>query len=452
MIWPICCVTMKTLWRKYYMNSYPELVRDQNGDSKSFEHSLDSIEHSLFTDPYYTSFDAMHGTTQLVDDYLRNSFDTTNGQIIAGGSLGRGEMLPNSDVDIFMLGTDLSSNGDKQSIPSLEKTEVGKADENMMQKIIGSPLVDGNRLVDGRVLTGNKERYLSILIKQNTTDRQLANIISEFFYFRCFDYPHKHTIYGPNLKYSSGSSRDLIFFDWAYRLDSQILPAMIESSGSEIEDSLNYIQKENEIYLSQIVIDILLTSKNAAIHLFNRTEDARVKYCSPETLRLIYGLCEHKMLGIGIRDEDQFISTYYSGRVQIEDAVNRLMHNILDKYLIGYDHEAPIATLIKDDELLHSKLALKSWITSSNSSSTEEIDKHTKTLMTLPVGTCWGGIMAMICSPYINDNTLSTVAEWLNNSEDGGAYLLKLIARSTNASQKTKDMAKKYYASKEIIK
>jgi hypothetical protein len=107
--------------------------------------------------------------------------------------------------------------------------------------------------------------------------------------------------------------------------------------------------------------------------------------------------------------------------------------------------------LISATNQSHSATALASWMLVQEDPSSEEIDIIAKNFMNNNLDRIWGGIMAVICSPNINDLTLCLLAEWLYTNEKG-AYLLKLISRSPAASLGTKEIAYGYYKQKERMK
>lgn len=431
---------------------------------RAFLSNRNRIAEQLFHNPSYRCFDAMNEMSLLTEEYINNSDSSNNHVFLAGGSLGRREMLPNSDIDLFIV----NDMHDKNLVyAGVDKFEIGYINKENLKDLVRCSLVDGNRLVDSRLISHDEDLDIqNIILLENTFDRQLANIISEFCYFRNFDYPQKNSIsLGPNLKYSSGSSRDTIFFNWIYRAESGVLPSCGNSlNGSELESALHFMSDSYNLRPPFAAIDLILTVKNAAISIYNSNGDIRSKYHSYPNLETIYNLCSDKFRSLGLLDTQQFCKVYGESRLEIEHSVKEYINRFLSKDSIPDDLRAILTIsgrslakkeymdyLISATNQSHSATALASWMLVQEDPSSEEIDIIAKNFMNNNLDRIWGGIMAVICSPNINDLTLCLLAEWLYTNEKG-AYLLKLISRSPAASLGTKEIAYGYYKQKERMK
>ncbi len=416
-------------------------------DDSVFLNSKNTIQDNLYNNASYTSFNAMEEMTEIADKYILSTFDHSV-DVVVGGSLGRREMLPNSDIDLFIIIDDLSTQN-PNSLKNIDKIESRTIDKFFIGELIKKSLVDGNRIIDGRLINSENKYFSDYVDENNSKDRQLANIISEFRYFRYFDYLDKKTIHGPNLKYSAGSSRDMIFFDWVYRLDTGNMPNSLTAK-SELELSLDHIRSEYFLAPPLESIDMILTAKNAAISIYNQSLDHRIKYLSSSTLENIYNHCSEKYREIGFSNAKSFEAQYFISRSEVNWMVEKLIQKIISKYCSDFE-SVKLDEISKSskDELIHSKIAFQLWESIIGNNQSLNLDEITPKIMKHDIEFVWGGLMALACSSELHTNTYDKLEEWLNNNEVG-AYLLKIISRNSNTSESTHNNAILHYRNKEI--
>lgn len=431
--------------------------------SSDFGEIRREVAHKLFNDPSYDVFDAMGEMSQAAEDFIRNaSRDYPDTTLWVGGSLGRREMLPNSDIDLFVVydGEDYEESGIR--IEGVDKFELGHISTSQLKKLLSNSLVDANRFIDGRRVGLTPAPHVEQMIDEvNTQDRQLANNISEYFYYRYFDFPQKTTPIGPNLKYSTGSSRDTIFFNMIARMGSGSFPAT-RSTEPELAEVLRYTEEHYGLKAPREAINLMFIAKNAAISVYDKTSDERSKYVSSYGLEAIYDFCEAKFKALGIKDATHFISAYSAARQEIEFTVDTLFTKALSEHPAASELEALLslppselaAACISPDtrssEYRHSVTSLAAWLTMMSSPSPDDMGRIAAGLTEQPIEQVWGGIMAVVCSPATKDATLQELADWLYVNENG-AYLTKLITRNPAASPETRQRALAYYRDKEII-
>jgi len=421
------------------------------------------VANRLFSDPSYTALDAMSEMSTAAEGYIDRLAEQYPGnKLWSGGSLGRREMLPNSDIDLFAIYDDPDYEESGIRVDGVDKFEIGHIHVGGLKDLLAYSLVDANRFIDGRrvgpVPAPDVEK---MILEANTPDHQLANNISEYFFYRYFDFPHKRTPMGPNLKYSTGSSRDTIFFNMISRMSTGEFPA-IRGDQPELGQVMDDIESRYGIRAPYGAVNLLFTVKNAAISVYDATGDLRNRYVSPTSLEAIYEFGKDKFRAWGITDARHFIETYSAARKEIEFTVDTMLTRALSEHAAAGDiskllnaskDELPqtcLDVISGNSDHPHSLAAFGTWLTMMSNPSGESMDNIARALIEKPLDQTWGALMAVVCCPETPDATLSRLADWLYDNERG-AYLTKLITRNPTASQQTREKALRNYKAKEII-
>ena len=228
----------------------------------------------------------------------------------AGGSLGRREMLPNSDLDLFVL-SDRPGPPVDVAISGLDKVDLGQLLLEDAVTLLETTLVDANRIVDGRPLDASAlgDNLRAAVRSINTSDRQLANLRADHAYYHDFDFPQKRTPFGPNIKYSSGSAWVMLLFDFVHRYATGEVPAQ-RSGTPELEDALVTIEATLHRRAPRRAIELVLLVKCAAISTFDATGDPRAKHVSRRALSLVHEISSRRMASWGLRRADDLIIVY----------------------------------------------------------------------------------------------------------------------------------------------
>ncbi len=432
--------------------------------SEGFVDIRREVAERFFNDPSYDVFDAMHEMTTAAEEFVdKVALSYPDDVLWVGGSLGRGEMLPNSDIDLFVIYDDEEFEPSDIRIDGVDKFEIGHISKGRLFDLLQYSFIDANRFIDGRkvghVDAPDVER---MILEVNTPDRQLANNISEYFYYRYFDFNQKTTDKGPNLKYSTGSSRDTIFFNMISRMYSGNFPAT-RGNTPELPEVVLDAEERFGVKPPMDTINMLFTVKNVAISVFDASGDERSKYVSHPSLEAIYSHCPQKFQALGYSTADEFIEGYKSARKELELAVDTLFTQALDAHparneletILKLDNEniqnACLEAVNGDGhEYPQSVISLSAWLMLRNNAPPEDMAEITKAMTNQPIDKVWGGLMAVVCSGNTPDETLSELTDWLFENEKG-AYLLKLITRNPASSPATKDKALDLYHQKEII-
>ena len=267
---------------------------------------------------------------------------------------------------------------------------------------------------------------------------------------------------GPNLKYSTGSSRDTIFFNMIARMTSGEFPA-IRGDKPELAEAKDYVEQRYNIKAPDEAINILFLAKNAAISLYDAKNDPSIRYVSYHTLESIYELCKEKLVALGHDDSRQFVASYMEARKELEYTVDSLFTKALNEHPAapslskivsrsGVELAEACQAEVEDQDSPYpqSAIAFSGWMAMRQSIPSSGMDAIAKSMMQQPIDRTWGGLMAVVSSPSTSDSTLNELADWLYSHEKG-AYLTKLITRNPSSSQQTREKALGYYKQKEII-
>jgi hypothetical protein len=411
------------------------------------------ISGRLHHDPAYNAFDAMADMSTLTGDYLYGEFGEEQDEVLAGGSLGRREMLPNSDVDLFVISDRLSRGRASGLDASFDKVEAACVTHEHASRLARLTLVDGNRLIDARHIAGlPNDETVPMLRVANTLDRQMTNVISEWNYFRSFDYQSKaHATYGENIKYSNGSSRDVVFINWLYRMHSGTLPYTdLAADQPELELAADYFAIPD--YLKQ-AIGLVLMVKNAAVENYTTKENWRLRYINGLSMANIYAACRDKLLELGVSDRPDFIEVYAAARTSIEEYVDQVVAEVSQEWSAALEESPKQSELVESLELASSgaEIAFYAWELVNGGVDSSVAQRAFNYLQAVGFPECWGGMMALACNPSAEDDTLWEMAEWLYANEPG-AYLLKLVSRNPNTTSTQQHIFRQYYEKKEVMK
>jgi hypothetical protein len=458
---------MKRLLKKYTMPNFETTNPTESPDTlpiRDFNEIRTDVAERFFNDPSYTVFDAMYEMSEAAGDYVGEVAQHYPANALwVGGSLGRREMLPNSDIDLFVIYDEEGYAQNDIHVDGVDKFEIGHIEKNKLRDLLKYSFIDANRFIDGRRVGSVEATDVEQMIGEvNTADRQLANNISEYFYYRYFDFTQKTTPIGPNLKYSTGSSRDTIFFNMISRMTTQQFPAR-RGTEPELAEVLRHAEDHYGLKPPVEAINLIFTAKNVAISSYDATHDPRNKYVSQAGLESIYNFCRDKFKALGYADEQRFVDGYRAARQEIELTVDTLFNLALGEHPASTEMEQILSLPSKDlpeaciaqvndegSQYPQSLITLTAWMMMRNRSSAEDMDKVAQNMIRQPIDKVWGGLMAVVCSPETADSTLSNLSDWLLKNEKG-AYLLKLITRNPATSPETRIKALSYYRKKEII-
>ncbi len=262
------------------------------------------------------------------------------------GSPARNLMLPNSDLDIGLVyEKDCEENLKKyleEKINSLPFDKIDIADwkdvDEMMEENCNS-MIEYNKSVDAKYVAGNtnianthQEKVKDI----DNRDSKIKRFITEFGIFHLYDYKNKKTDYGENLKYDYGGSRDIIFLDWYYGINSDLDEDKDEEHTPFFEKGLSILEKQEMILLEESqelkkIIEIILLVKFTLLSKFKENNDESLLYSSKKSLNQCYSQGENAFNNLDIKNEDELFDTYFSSRIKLDGLVKKLKDSMLEE-------------------------------------------------------------------------------------------------------------------------
>jgi hypothetical protein len=431
---------------------------------RQFDVERRQIDARLCTEPAFRVFDAMREMCAVTELYLLDLADPGEAAILwTGGSLGRREMLPNSDVDLFFIRKEGVRATDAPRLRGFDKVDLGRLTIGELRALLEHSLIDANRFIDGRALVDSPlaDVVHDMIATADTPDRQLSNMVSEHFYYRFFDFPAKRSPLGANLKYSSGSARVTLFFDFHRRMVTGERPSR-RGGSAELDQALSTAEPHLAGRAPRRAVDLVLTVKNAAMSAFYATGDDRVKHVSRRSFEAVYEVCRPKLRAWGIRDAQELLWSHQLARRAIEDAVEQLIRRVIAAHPLRDDFaaiaQAPTSrvrdicdgVVTSSPEHVRSVFAFGAWQLATSSPTPAEVSAMAAALMARPITESWGGLMAVACCGQADDTTLARLTDWLA-SREVGAYLSKIVARNPAASPATRHRAAASHLMREVV-
>jgi UTP:GlnB (protein PII) uridylyltransferase len=203
------------------------------------------------------SENTMREITGIFSAHLNIPADELPFTLFFFGSPVRNLMLPNSDLDIGLVYVKNCDEGLKkyleEKINLLPFDKIDIADwhyvDEMMENNCNS-MIEYNKSVDAKYIVGNRDIaniHQERVKESDGKEAKVKRFITEFGIFHLYDYKNKKTDYGENLKYDYGGSRDIIFLDWYYAINSGLEDKENDSSSPFYERGLDILEKQKVI-------------------------------------------------------------------------------------------------------------------------------------------------------------------------------------------------------------
>ena len=418
----------------------------------------------IYNDPSYGLFDAMIDMGAVTERHVHEVIAAEQGQALwAGGSLGRREMLPNSDLDLFVL-SDRPGPPLDVAISGLDKVDLGQLLLEDAVTLLETTLVDANRIVDGRPLDASAlgDNLRAAVRRINTPDRQLANMLAEHAYYHYFDFPQKRTPFGPNLKYSSGSARVMLFFDFVHRYVTGEVPAQRSErpgtrgrpchdrghTASPSAPPLDRVGSAGEV-CGDLDVRCDRRSEGEACLPAGSQPGARDLLAPHDVVGTPSSRRPgHRVRRCSARDRGD------RRRPDRARAAQPPKHRSVPRRGHGTDRASCVrmaARLAAETPAWRRALLTDAaWQVTKSRPCARLVRALADDLMQRPVSDSYGGLMAVACSPTADDDTLRRLVTWLAR-HDPGAYLAKLIRRNPAASPATRQLAAAGHSSREVL-
>jgi hypothetical protein len=382
-------------------------------------------------------FDWMEESTRVVEQFLLNQWQIgESSRVWVGGSIGRREFLANSDLDFFVL----DEGPNLVSPMGFDKVECGALPFSTFSSYLRTHLIDGNRIIDGRPLApGSLDRFETFAMDLNTEDRQVANLVSEYFFYSLFDFARKTTIHGENIKYSRGSSRYSLLLNFCYRIQTGNLPQHLRAE-SELRLSVESLFAGSELTEVNWALSVVFTCKASAAGL-KGTNGAQVLYYSDLTLDAIFSCARRRLASLDIRSETGFRDALAQARAIVESRTSRVVEQTLAEHSAqrGLPWRSPEGSRGAYDTLIEhsaglerSDTALLGWQACLGATS-QDLLGLAKLVESLELRISYPLVMALLCSRNCTDEIRSTLLTSVANESDPSPYLVKMIRDGSTA-------------------
>jgi len=262
--------------------------------------------------------------------------------IFVFGATARNQMLPNSDLDLGLVFKD----GCPEEIKTLLKETVSVlpfSDEidiahwdsiDGMRKENCPSMMEYNKVAESRFVAGNidiAKQHTDLANAQDTKKDKEERFITEYGLLHKFDYRSRGSEHGMNLKYDFGASRDIIFLDWYYLLNTvgETPPEDSPTSSScldlLLEDGMITNKEYDEIKSGLeliLLVKFALWSKNAT------SGDKKLLYSSDYSLDAAYGDIKNLLQKTGINNADEFAYAYNKAKSALHNLNEKLFQKV----------------------------------------------------------------------------------------------------------------------------
>ncbi len=321
-----------------------------------------NIVFRILNDWEYSIFSAMSDTSTLVKESMINITNKISAilnytwnepyGIFLFWSPSRSEMLPNSDLDIWIVHDENISNDDLKLIIEYFKTlPFDKIDianwqtMTAMEYYTKTSIIEGNQAIDAKFIAGNKkfqQEYIDRGINTvcNGIERKFLNYICEEHFLHKYDYVWKITENWPNLKYDFWASRDLIFFNWYAWIIADI--TNIDIQGKEnvsiLLNSVEFIEQKFHLELKES-IEIINLVKNTAVECSKSDNSRLLRYLNEYTIQNVFEKAKNKLAFYDINNSQELGLVYKKSKKNIQDALWILYADVVEnlKKLKGED-------------------------------------------------------------------------------------------------------------------
>lgn len=437
-----------------------------------------NIVFRILNDWEYSIFSAMSDTSQLVrqsmiditnkiSDILNHTWNEPYG-IFLFWSPSRNEMLPNSDLDIWIIHDEDIPRDDLKLIIEYFKTlPFDKIDianwQSMaaMEYYAKTSIIEGNQAIDAKFIAGNKKfqwEYIDRGINTvcNSIERKFLNYICEEHFLHRYDYIWKITENWPNLKYDFWASRDLIFFNWYTWISSDLTNADIQYKGNTptLLSSIEFIEQKFNFELKES-IEIINLVKNTAVECSKKDDSKLLRCLNGYTIQSVFEKAKNKLTFYDINNSHELELAYKKAKKNIQDALSIIYVDIVENLKIfkgeewskkykkidcnEYSDNEIIELLKNNNDTILQNIAL--WKILDWEMSREFLSKLVVTVLEqIPLS--FANVMAILTKHELCEFDLSKI---LDNIFDipGYEYLMRLVYRHPNSTIEIKDRLSK---------
>jgi [protein-PII] uridylyltransferase len=283
----------------------------------------------------------------FMDVILRHAWDrfewSKNISLLAVGGYGRGELHPQSDIDLMLLIRRGSATRYQKSIEGFLtflwdiQLKIGQSVRSLSQ-CVDEARIDitvATNLMETRTITGDEKLRLSMLKK--TGPRKIWPS-KDFFRAKLDEQNERHQKHGnteynlePNIKEAPGGLRDIQMINWVAKRHFKV-ESLEELVGKEFLTLDEYLQlKRGEAFLSRVRYEL---------HLIAERPEERLQFDYQRKIATMLGYHDSdERLGV-----EQFMQHYYQVVLSMRE-LNDVMLQYLDEVILHKDKAGKIEPL-----------------------------------------------------------------------------------------------------------
>ena len=253
------------------------------------------------------------------------------------GSPSRNLMLPNSDLDVGLIFAEDCPDEVKRSLVGkvsalpFDKIDIASwTTLDAMRKENCPDMIEYNKAIDAKFVAGNpsfSEQHIQEVRDKDTREEKVRRFITEYGLLHRYDYLSKRTEHGPNLKYDFGASRDVIFLDWYFLLNTDL--EEVEGDEPFFIKGLDTLLSENSIspddresLLKQT--ELVLLVKFTLLSKFRKGGNKSLIHLSNFSLHEAYKEAPAAFEKLGVSNGEELVSEYYNAKLALHDLVERM--------------------------------------------------------------------------------------------------------------------------------
>jgi predicted nucleotidyltransferase len=261
------------------------------------------------------------------------------------GSFTRNLMLPNSDLDIGLVFAEDCPESIKSlliktitALPFADDVDVAHWDsiKGMLKENCPS-LMEQNKAVEARFIVGSlaiAEQHETLVLARDSREEKEKRFITEYWLLHKFDYSHRSSKYGMNLKYDFGASKDIAFLDWYYLLNS-----IGETSSGNVSTAFlcfDLLAQRGEISVEECEslkssLELILLVKFSLWDAESKSNDEASKlllYLNDKSLEICFSNITDLLKAKGINNVDELTYAYSRAKGALHGLTAKLFEDV----------------------------------------------------------------------------------------------------------------------------
>lgn len=287
--------------------------------------------------------DALVSVADQFANILNVNVDDLPFSLFVFGATARNQMLPNSDLDAAIIFRDDCPEEIKEklkealaSLPFNDDLDLAHWESiEEIRKENCPSMMEYNKVAEARFIAGNgnlADEHARLLAEQDTREEKEGRFMTEYGLLHKYDYRSRQSEeMGPNLKYDYGASRDIVFLDWYYA---------IQTIGENVSDDqptsfacLDLLKgngklNEDEYQEKKASIELILLLKFVLWHKNAETGDKKLMHLSDYSLDSAFESFPDLFKKYSITNADELAYRYLKARNSLQTLVIDLYNDV----------------------------------------------------------------------------------------------------------------------------